>query len=177
MQPTNADDAGRRPCASLLAATMDRKLSRGRLQLISHPLGGQHLHRESRIMRTPLMRLAALTLSTAACGDSLEPTCLPVERPAVEVEIRDAQTEEFRADSARGVAQDGTYADSLQIVRYHSAEIVPAALGGAYGRPGTYTLRIERAGYQPWDTVGIHVQADRCGPITVQLVARLSPAP
>lgn len=113
-------------------------------------------------------------LSTAACGDGLEPVCLPVERLAVEV--RDAQTEEFRADSARGVAQDGTYTDSLLIVRYHGADIVPAALGGAYGRPGTYTLRVERAGYRPWDTVGVHVQADRCGPITVQVVARLSPA-
>jgi len=125
--------------------------------------------------RIPLIVPAALMLSTAACADGLEP-CLPIERLAVEVEVRDAQTEEFRADSARGVAQDGTYTDSLLIVRYHGADIVPAALGGAYGRPGTYTLRVERAGYQPWDTVGVHVQADRCGPITVQLVARLSPA-
>jgi len=126
--------------------------------------------------KTPIMVPAALMLSTAACGDSLEPVCLPVERLAVEVEIRDAQTEEFRADSARGVAQDGMYTDSLLIVRYHGTEIVPAALGGAYGRPGTYAVRIEREGYQPWDTVGVHVQADRCGPLTVQLVARLSPA-
>jgi len=148
-----------------------------RLGCSQYELGGQHLDRESPIVKTPLMCLAALMLSTAACGDSLEPACLPVERPAVEVEIRDAQTDEFRADSARGVAQDGTYADSLQIVRYHGAEIVPAALGGAYGRPGTYTLRIERAGYRPWDTVGIHVPADRCGPITVLVVARLSRLP
>jgi hypothetical protein len=134
------------------------------------------VHREWRMAKTPLMVPAALMLSAAACGDGLEPVCLPVERPAVEVEVRDVHTEEFRADSARGVAQDGTYTDSLLIVRYHGAEITPAALGGAYGRAGTYTVRIERVGYQPWDTVGVHVLADRCGPLTVQLVARLSPA-
>ncbi len=122
------------------------------------------------------MASSALMLSTAACGDSSGPVCLPVERLAVEVEARDAQTGALRADSARGVAQDGTFTDSLLIVRYEGADIVPAALGGAYGRPGTYTLRIERPGYQLWDTAGVRVIADECGPITVHLLARLSPA-
>jgi hypothetical protein len=122
------------------------------------------------------MASSALMLSTAACGDSSGPVCLPVERLAVEVEVRDAQTGALRADSARGVAQDGTFTDSLLIVRYEGADIVPAALGGAYGRPGTYTLRIERPGYQLWDTAGVRVIADECGPITVHLLARLSPA-
>jgi hypothetical protein len=122
------------------------------------------------------MASSALMLSTAACGDSSGPVCLPVERLAVEVEVRDAQTGALRADSARGVAQDGTFTDSLLIVRYEAADIVPAALGGAYGRPGTYTLRIERPGYQLWDTAGVRVIADECGPITVHLLARLSPA-
>lgn len=122
------------------------------------------------------MASSALMLSTAACGDSSGPVCLPVERLAVEVEVRDAQTGALRADSARGVAQDGTFTDSLLIVRYEGADIVPAALGGAYGRPGTYTLRIERPGYQLWDTAGVRVLADECGPITVRLLARLSPA-
>jgi hypothetical protein len=122
------------------------------------------------------MASSALMLSTAACGDSSGPVCLPVERLAVEVEVRDAQTGALRADSARGVAQDGTFTDSLLIVRYEGADIVPAALGGAYGRPGTYTLRIERPGYQLWDTAGLRVIADECGPITVHLLARLSPA-
>ena len=125
---------------------------------------------------TPIMVAATLTLCTAACGDSSGPVCLPVERLAVEVEVRDAQTEELRADSARGVAQDGTYTDSLLIVRYLGEDMVPAALGGALGRPGTYTLRIERTGYQLWDTAGVRVLADECGPVTVHVLARLVPA-
>jgi hypothetical protein len=125
--------------------------------------------------RSPLI-FAALLLLTTACGDSLEPACLPVERPAVEVEVRDAHTEEFRADSARGAVQDGAYTDSLEIVRYHGPQIVPAVLGGAHERPGTYSIRIERNGYQPWDTVGVRVLADKCGAAPVQVVARLSPA-
>jgi hypothetical protein len=39
MQPTNASGVGRRPCPSLPEATKDHRFSRGRLQLISHPLG------------------------------------------------------------------------------------------------------------------------------------------
>ena len=96
-------------------------------------------------------------------------------RTSGSVEVRDAQTEELRADSARAVVQDGAFTDSLLIVRYEGPDIVPAALGGVYGRPGTYTLRIERPGYQLWDTAGVRVIADECGPITVHLLARLSP--
>jgi len=126
--------------------------------------------------KTPVSVSAALMLSAAACSDGAAPACPPVERLAVEVEVRDVQTEEFRADSARGVVQDGNFTDSLVIVRYEGADIVPAALGAAYGRPGTYAIGIERAGYQPWDTAGVRVIADECGPITAHLVARLSPA-
>ena len=39
IQPTNVGEAGRRPRPALLVATKDRKLSRGRLQLISPSLG------------------------------------------------------------------------------------------------------------------------------------------
>lgn len=109
--------------------------------------------------------------------DSLEPGCLPVRRPGLEVEVRDGLTEEFRADSAQGMVQDGAFADSLRIVRYHGPRIVPSALGAADERPGTYRIRIERLGYQPWDTTGVRVQADRCGVSPVQLVARLTPTP
>ena len=51
--------------------------------------------------RLPLMASSALMLSTAARGDSSGPVCLRVERLAVEVEVRDAQTGALRADSAR----------------------------------------------------------------------------
>jgi hypothetical protein len=126
--------------------------------------------------RTPFKLLVgALVLGVGACGDGLEPACLPVVRPGIEVEVRDALTEEFRADSARGVAQDRAYVDSLVIVRHSWPQNVPSALGGAWDRPGTYSVRIERNGYQRWDTSGVRVQADQCGASTVQLVARLSP--
>lgn len=128
--------------------------------------------------RTPLMLLAAdFMLLAAACQDGLEAACLPVVRPAIEVEVRDEVTDAFRADSARGVVQDGAYTDSLHIVRYNGPEIVPSALGAAYERPGTYSIHIERVGYRPWDTTGVRVLADECGASPVQLVARLTPTP
>jgi hypothetical protein len=128
------------------------------------------------MIRPPFALLAAFLPAVAACGNGTEP-CLPVAHPAVDVEVRDAQTDELRADSARGVARDGTYSDSLVVVRAEGAQSVPAALGGAWDRPGTYSVRIERAGYQPWDTVGIHVHGIRCGVVAVQLVAHLSRVP
>jgi hypothetical protein len=130
-------------------------------------------------MARTLFRLpvAALVLGAGACGDGLEPVCLPVVHPGIEVEIRDALTQEFRADAARGVVQEGPYADSLVIVRNDGPQSVPSALGAAWDRPGTYTVRIERNGYQGWDTSGVRVRAAQCGASTVQLIARLSPAP
>jgi hypothetical protein len=125
--------------------------------------------------RTRWIAIAVLISQAAACGDSLEPACLPVVRPAVEVEVRDALTEEFRAESARGVVQDGSFTDSLEIVRYDGPQIIPSTLGGAYERPGIYSVRIQRDGYQPWDTSGLRVEADKCGAAPVQIVARLSP--
>jgi hypothetical protein len=125
---------------------------------------------------TRLMLPAVVLALAAACGNDLEPACLPVVRAAVEVEVRDAATEELRADLARGIVQDGAFADSLQIVRYDGPHGAPSALGAAWERPGTYSIRIEREGYQPWDTSGVHVQADQCGASPVEFVARLSPA-
>jgi hypothetical protein len=55
--------------------------------------------------------------------------------------------------------------------------LLPSAFGGAYERPGTYSVRVERNGYRPWDTTRVRVHADRCGASPVQLVARLSPIP
>jgi hypothetical protein len=125
---------------------------------------------------TRLMLPVVVLALAAACGNDLEPACLPVARPAVEVEVRDAATEGFRADLARGAVQDGAFTDSLRIVAVGGPRGAPSALGAAWERPGTYSIRIEREGYQLWDTSGVHVQADQCGASPVKFVARLSPA-
>jgi hypothetical protein len=69
--------------------------------------------------------------------------------------------------------EDGAFADSLPIIGYDAA-MVPRVLGAAGERPGTYSVRIERAGYEAWDTSGVSVRAGECGVIPVQLVAHLS---
>jgi hypothetical protein len=103
------------------------------------------------------------------------PGYLPVERLSVEMEVRDAATDAFRADSARRVVHDGAFTDSLPFVLNSGEESIPSALGGVYERPGTSSIRIERSGYQPWDTTGVQVSRDRCGALPVRVVARLSP--
>jgi hypothetical protein len=58
MQPANAVEAERRPRPALLAATTDRKLSRGRLQLINISLGSGI--ERLRPMRATLIALACM---------------------------------------------------------------------------------------------------------------------
>jgi len=72
MQPTNAGAARRRPRPSLPAATMDRRLSQGRLQLICLSLGGQ---RQDLALQASLRRcgmrfaLGSVLLALVACSD------------------------------------------------------------------------------------------------------------
>jgi hypothetical protein len=124
--------------------------------------------------RIPLMFLAStLTLLATGCTDGSGVACLAVLRPGIEVEVRDGATDEPIADLARGIVEDGAFADSLRIIGYDSA-MVPSVLGAAGERPGNYKVRIERAGYEAWDTTGVSVQAGECGVIPVQLAAHLS---
>ena len=124
--------------------------------------------------RTPLIFLAAtLALLAAGCADSSGVVCPAVIRPGIEVEVRDAVTDEPLADLARGIVEDGAFADSLRVISYDAA-MVPSVLGAAGERPGIYNVRIERAGYEAWDTAGVSVQAGECGVIPVQLLAHLS---
>ncbi len=117
-----------------------------------------------------------------ACADSSSPednfACTALSVPGIDVEIRSAVSGTPIADSARGVARDGAFVDSLRPGRMLSN--APSDLlsrKGAYARAGTYTIRIERAGYQPWDTTGIRVQAGRCNVTTARMVAHLIPIP
>ena len=124
--------------------------------------------------QTPLMFLTAtLTVLSAGCADSSGVICLAVIRPGIEVEVRDGATDEPLADLARGIVRDGSFADSLRIIGYDSS-MAPSVLGAAGERPGTYSVRIARAGYEAWDTTAVSVQAGECGVIPVQLIAHLS---
>lgn len=98
--------------------------------------------------------------------------------PAIEVHVTDAQTGAPAAEGAIGTLRDGDYTESLRVhsgtyVEDSPSSSIPLSLGGAVGRPGTYTVRVEKDGYEPWEATGVRVRQDVCQLSGGQLEARL----
>jgi len=121
----------------------------------------------------------AATLVTAGLGGACSDpgACLLNVVPAVEVEVRDASTDEFIASIVRGILRDGAFADSLRVVASLGTDpALATTLGGADERPGTYEVHLEGSGYEPWDTTNVRVTRDDCHVHTATFTARLTPA-
>ena len=98
--------------------------------------------------------------------------------PGIVVEIRDAGTGIPVAEEARGAVREGTYVDSLR--PGFSAASDPSLLLSRFAageRAGTYSVEIQRSGYQTWTANNVVVVSDRCHVITQRLRADLIPAP
>jgi hypothetical protein len=122
-------------------------------------------------MRIPHLALpAALAAALLAACDGDEPTraCPAVLVPALEVTVVDAEDDSELTLGAHGWWVSSDYTD----------ELVGSAFGGplfAYGPAGRYGVIVQREGYQTWGRDDIRVAAGRCGPRTVEIVARLEP--
>jgi hypothetical protein len=134
-------------------------------------------------LRTAFLAAASLVAFGSGCSSAFGPGdgvfCTAEVAPGIEVEVVDAATGAYVARGARGTVRDGTYGDTLSPAR--SRGLPPndtlESLQGAHERPGTYTLAVERAGYQLWQRTGIRVTRAACHVGTVQLTARLDPLP
>ena len=126
------------------------------------------------------MRDSLICISVFALGGCLENggSCTLNVEPAIEVEVRDAGTEDYLAVTPAGVAREGTYQDSL-LVWGLTVDVPPrvTSLAGASERAGTYSLHVEAVGYEPWDTAGIRVSEGECHVRTVRLTAGLRSLP
>ena len=73
------------------------------------------------------------------------------------------------------ILTEGEYTEAAQSTLQVSNGTLIVA--GAHERPGTYSLRITVAGYQPWTASGVRVsESGRCDEVeTVKLTARLRP--
>jgi len=112
----------------------------------------------------------------AGCSSLLDARgCPALLHPALTIEIRELGSGRPLADSARGVARAGTFADSLQPYAYEAASGKLYALQ-AYGPAGTYRVDLQRPGFQPWAQDNISVTSNRCGDNTVAVRADLVPA-
>jgi len=112
---------------------------------------------------------AVLILALAGCN-AFEP-CQTDIHPAVAVEVREAGTGVSLAEGARGVLREGAFVDSLRLWK------MPAQLGGAFERPGTYSVEVEHAGYVKWQRDGVRARDSSCHVRTVTLRADLVPLP
>lgn len=127
--------------------------------------------------RLPLLVSSlALLVGLVACNTSPIDggACPAVIGDAVEVTVIHATTEALEADGATGVLRDGEYVDTMEVSRYNGNG-EPVALSGGLGRPGTYTIRIWKDGFEPWTRTRVAVKSGRCTVNKRRLTARLVP--
>lgn len=125
--------------------------------------------------RIALLACRVLLPATLSGCDILDPgVCTTDVQPAIVVEVRDAATQAPAASGATGVARDGSFADPLRA--YDLGENA-LKLRGADERPGTYTVTVDKPGYQQWKQENVRVRDGRCHPQTVTLQASLVRAP
>ena len=124
------------------------------------------------------MRSAAVLLTIGfllgCSGDNAAPSgrCMAALSIAVIVAVDDSLSGASVVDNAYGVAQSGSYVDSLRV-----SGPPPVLLGG--NRVGTYQVTVERPGYRPWTRNGVVVsQVSACGNVIPEhLTALLQRAP
>lgn len=124
-----------------------------------------------------ILGVAALVAVSACSSDSATSgDCSPEAlRPAIIVQVL-AASGPAPNDSTKGAVHDGAYIDSLRPLQLGVGTI--QALGAAQNRPGTYTVTIEHAGFEPWERDSVVVQGTPCGiSQSVNIVAALVPLP
>ncbi|HEU4828576.1 MAG TPA: hypothetical protein VFT04_05225 [Gemmatimonadales bacterium] len=120
--------------------------------------------------------LGAVPLALAAGVSACDlPGACPLDiRHSVEVAVTDSATGAHLARGTRGAIRSLFREDSLRV----EDEFDPDPLWLVAGQDGgTYSVRLERAGYHAWSRTGIEVEAGDCGPSPVMLEAKLQPAP
>lgn len=129
-------------------------------------------------MRQIISALAIPVLLLTGCDSAISETVCPaVITPAIEVEVRDAETGAPEAEGAVAVATDGTYTDTLEAAgsREYQGELVLFSLAGANERPGTYDVVVEKQGFETWTRTGVEPDVGECGVQTEVLDADLVP--
>ena len=125
--------------------------------------------------RITLLACGVLLPATLSGCDIVDPVaCTTDVRPAIVVQVRDAATQAPAASGATGVVTDGSSTFQL---RPGDLGENPLELHGADERPGTYTVTIDKPGYQQWKQERVRVRDGSCHVQTVTLQANLVRAP
>lgn len=116
-----------------------------------------------------MMALVAAALLGACKDGGTNVDCPDLPRPVVIVRVLDASSGNPSAEDASGSIAEGTF--TAELVPYGADRLAPRV----FDRPGTYTVRVQKSGFQEWVRTGVQVAADECGAETVQLEAFLVP--
>ena len=92
------------------------------------------------------------------------------------VTVTDARTHAPIATGAAGTILDGSYTEMLRPFSMDSSGNV-LSLAGAPERAGTYTVRITRVGYLPFEKQNVVVTRNACHVNTVAVMAELQSIP
>lgn len=107
---------------------------------------------------------------TKSEGQIMKP-CTPSIEPAITVTVLNAQTKApIKADI---VVKDGKFQEVLTV--YGATASGQTIYGGAFERPGIYTLRVSRKGYITNTIVGIDVSKNECHVLTRHVNIKLKP--
>ena len=123
--------------------------------------------------------LCMLGCAVASGCNLADVSCPQIAAPAVLLQIREAGTGFPAADGARGIVQDGTYSDSLRVVAWEppAAPDTKLYMAAAFDRPGTYSVTLEKQGYQTFQQAGVVVGTNECGTEQAQITVMLVPVP
>jgi hypothetical protein len=127
---------------------------------------------------TSMAILLTLAGAIVACSNTEENiSCTAVELPGLRLNVRNALSGEPAAEGATGFILDGDYSETIKTIK-NPADYPQlwASMEAAYERPGTYTVVVQKPGYQEWRRENVQVDAGVCHVSTVKLEVRLEPA-
>lgn len=124
-----------------------------------------------------LTAAASLAATTLLSGCDIT-GCDAILHPALRIEIVDASTGDWKADSSTGWAQrQGGPSEPLRVVGWRVGTVDTMTHLGVDGTGGgEYTVHVQRSGYLSWDRQKVSVKSGSCGVETTNLKAALEPA-
>lgn len=114
--------------------------------------------------------IVAVAVVSAGCNP-FSTACTEELRHGINVEVRDAVSGAPAAAGARLTIREGDYVETMD------GPAVPelVLLFGAGERAGSYTVTVQKAGYQEWTRRNVIVRDGGCHVLSVRLEARLQP--
>ena len=113
------------------------------------------------------LAVAWVPLTLVGCPSFFK-ACTTEARAGINLEIRDAVTQQPAALGATITLTDGAYSEPL-------SNLDGLGAAGAFERAGTYSVRVAKQGYKTFQKDGVVVTKDECHVIPVKVTALLEP--